>query len=70
MQNGDTASERSWSVALRTFDASLRTHGLAEKTRRAYGIDLAQLADWASVRGLAPVELGARDLRRYAAVIS
>lgn len=70
MKNGDTASEGTWSTALRTFDASLRTHGLAEKTRRAYGIDVAQLADWASARGLAPVELGARDLRRYAAVIS
>ena len=59
-----------WARALSTFDAGLRAHGMAEKTRRAYGVDLGQLAEWASGRGLGPLELDARELRRYAAVLS
>ena len=43
---------------------------MAEKTRRAYGIDVGQLAEWASGRGLGPTEVGARELRLYAAVVS
>jgi integrase/recombinase XerC/integrase/recombinase XerD len=33
-------------------------------------VDLGQLAEWASGRGLTPLELGTRELRRYAAVLS
>ena len=43
---------------------------MADKTRRAYGCDLEQLARWAHGHELAPTELGARELRRYAAVVS
>jgi site-specific recombinase XerD len=43
---------------------------MAEKTRRAYGVDLGQLADWAAAQGLAPKELKHRDLRRFAGVLS
>jgi integrase/recombinase XerC/integrase/recombinase XerD len=42
---------------------------MGEKTRRAYGADLAQLAEWAAGRGLAPTALTHRDLRRFAAVL-
>jgi integrase/recombinase XerC/integrase/recombinase XerD len=66
----DTTLDPVWSRALSAFDASLRAHGMAEKTRRAYGVDLGQLAEWASKRGTGPLELDARDLRRYAAVLS
>jgi integrase/recombinase XerC/integrase/recombinase XerD len=59
-----------WRGALSDFDAALRTHGMAEKTRRAYGVDVAQLAHWADRRGVAPREIGFRELRRYAAVLS
>ncbi|HEX4760729.1 MAG TPA: tyrosine recombinase [Thermoleophilaceae bacterium] len=59
-----------WSRALASFDGTLRAHGMAEKTRRAYGVDLGQLADWATRRELGPLELDPRDLRRYAAVLS
>ena len=59
-----------WSRALSAFDGTLRAHGMAEKTRRAYGVDLGQLADWASKRGQGPLEIDARELRRYAAVLS
>jgi integrase/recombinase XerC/integrase/recombinase XerD len=43
---------------------------MAEKTRRAYGVDLGQLAEWAAAQGLAPGELGHRELRRFAGVLS
>jgi site-specific recombinase XerD len=59
-----------WSRALIAFDRTLKAHGMAEKTRRAYGVDLEQLGSWASARGAAPADLGPRDLRRYAAVLS
>jgi site-specific recombinase XerD len=59
-----------WSRALSAFDRTLKAHGMAEKTRRAYGVDLEQLGSWASARGQGPGDLGPRDLRRYAAVLS
>ena len=43
---------------------------MGERTRRAYGVDLAQLAEWATAQGLAPAELGHRELRRFAGVLS
>ena len=43
---------------------------MGEKTRRAYGSDLGQLAQWASVQQLDPTALNVRALRRYAGVLS
>ena len=43
---------------------------MSEKTRRAYGIDLGQLAAWAAERRLESSALGPRDLRRYAGHLS
>src|SRR5256885_16069163 len=43
-----------WAEALVAFDRDLRRRGAAEKTRRAYAIDLGQFARWASGRGLGP----------------
>ena len=43
---------------------------MADKTRRAYGVDLGQLAVWAGERGLAPERLGPRELRRFAGALS
>jgi site-specific recombinase XerD len=43
---------------------------MREKTRRAYGADVAQLAGWAAERGLGPDQLGHRDLRQFAGVVS
>jgi integrase/recombinase XerC/integrase/recombinase XerD len=59
-----------WAQALVAFDRDLRRRGAAEKTRRAYAIDLGQFARWATGRGLAPEGVGTRDLRRYAAALS
>jgi integrase/recombinase XerC len=63
-------SAAAWSEALRGFDDDLRRRGAAEKTRRAYGIDLGQFAGWAAERGTEPAAVGVRDLRRWAAVLS
>jgi integrase/recombinase XerC/integrase/recombinase XerD len=65
-----TAVKPSWSAALRTFDEGLRRQALAEKTRRAYGVDLGQLAQWAGTQGLEPEQLDFRALRRFAGVLS
>jgi len=43
---------------------------MAEKSRRAYGIDLGQLARWAAAQALGPGALDARAVRRYAGVLS
>ena len=56
-----------WSAALRLVDDDLRRRSAAEKTRRAYGIDLGQFAAWATERGLEPAAVRARDVRRWAA---
>jgi site-specific recombinase XerD len=69
-KNADTPLETRWGAALRSFDASLRSRGMADKTRRAYGVDLGQLAEWCAGCGLAPEEVGMRDLRRFAGVLS
>jgi site-specific recombinase XerD len=66
----NTAAEDRWSQALRSFDTNLRTRGMAEKTRQAYGVDLAQLAEWASGHDLDPAAVSPRLLRRYAGVLS
>jgi site-specific recombinase XerD len=68
-KNTPTPAEASWQAALAGFDDWQRVRGLGEKTRRAYGVDLAQLAEWAQGRGLEPRELGHRELRRFAAVL-
>ena len=56
-----------WRAALALFDGDLRRRGAAEKTRRAYGVDLDQLAAWCGARGLAPEAVSTREMRRYAA---
>jgi site-specific recombinase XerD len=68
-KNSPTAQEASWERALQRFADWQRMRGMADKTRRAYRIDLEQLAEWAAARGLEPQELGHRELRRFAAVL-
>jgi integrase/recombinase XerC/integrase/recombinase XerD len=43
---------------------------MAEKTRRAYGTDLARFAAWATAAGASPESVTYRMLRRYAAHLS
>ena len=69
-KNTPTAAEASWNHALARFDEWLCAGGMAAKTRRAYGVDLAQLAGWAARRDLAPGELTHRQLRLFAGSVS
>ena len=59
-----------WARALALFDGDLRRRGAAEKTRRAYGVDLAQLAAWCDHQGIEPEQVTLRLLRRYLAQLS
>jgi site-specific recombinase XerD len=59
-----------WEDALGVFEQDLRRRGAAEKTLRAYRIDLAQFAGWASEHELEPASVDHRALRRYAASLS
>jgi len=59
-----------WREAITLFEADLRRRGAAEKTRRAYAIDIGQFALWCGAQGVDPVEVTPRTLRRYAATLS
>jgi site-specific recombinase XerD len=69
-KNLDMPPNPSWARALRAFDSALRTRGLGEQTRRAYGADLGQLAQWAGAQEIEPHAVDARVLRRFAGVLS
>jgi site-specific recombinase XerD len=76
MKNAATASQGTpavsepWRAALRLFDADLRRRGAADRTRRAYGTDAAELAGWATANGLGPADVDYQALRRWAARLS
>ncbi len=52
------------------YEADLVATASSPKTIKAYRHDLLQTAEWADRAGLAPDEVGHRDLRRYAASLS
>jgi integrase/recombinase XerC/integrase/recombinase XerD len=72
MKNEATTPQASdaWRAALRAFDRELQRRGAAERTRRAYGVDLAAFTAWAKALRLSPGDLRHRDVRRYAASLS
>ena len=59
-----------WEAALAAYDRDLRARGSAERTRRAYGVDLGGFSEWAGEQGLAPGDIRHRDVRRYGAGLS
>ena len=59
-----------WREALARFDRDLAGRGASAHTRRAYGVDLEQLARWATGRGLEPDSISYRQLRGFAAELS
>jgi site-specific recombinase XerD len=59
-----------WEAALLAFERDEDRRGLAAATKRAYGGDLRELAEWATARGKEPAELRYRDLRGFAASLS
>jgi site-specific recombinase XerD len=67
---GVTELPSTWRRALAAFDDALSAHGMAERTRRAYGRDLGGFASWAAGEGVKPRQVAHRLLRRYAAHLS
>jgi tyrosine recombinase XerC len=59
-----------WEAPLLGFRRELERRGSSRHTLRAYGGDLAELAEWATRRGKEPGSLAYRDLRAYAAALS
>jgi site-specific recombinase XerD len=59
-----------WDTALAAYDRDSRARSLAERTRKAYAVDLGQFAAWAKERGLEPVKVRHREVRRYGAGLS
>ena len=59
-----------WNDALQLLEDDLRRRDAAERTRRAYGVDLSQFARWAAARGLGPEDVSPCDVRRYIALLS
>jgi len=59
-----------WSDALRDYDRDLRARGAAERTRRAYAIDLHGFVEWIEAQGREPADVRYRDVRRFAAGLS
>src|ERR671938_143694 len=70
MKNTPTTPEAIWRAKLAAFDSYLVARGMAEKTRRAYGTDMQQLAEWAAAQGLTPEDASPKMLRRFAGVLS
>jgi site-specific recombinase XerD len=72
MKNSATTPQASdaWRAAMRLFDRELQRRGAAERTRRAYGVDLGQLALWGSANGVEPTGVDQLVLRRYAAQLA
>jgi len=60
----------SWKESLAAYDRDLMGRGLAERSRRAYGVDLGQFEEWTRQAGLEPGEVRHRDVRRYGAGLS
>ena len=62
--------DAAWKAALELLEEDLRRRDAAERTRRAYAVDVGQFAGWATDQGLAPEDVGPRAVRRYIAHLS
>jgi integrase/recombinase XerC/integrase/recombinase XerD len=68
--SAEPAVSPAWEAVLLDFRRELERRGSSRHTVRAYGGDLAELAEWATARGKEPGALAYRDLRSYAAALS
>jgi site-specific recombinase XerD len=59
-----------WDDALTAYDRDLRARSMAERTRKAYGVDLGQFVAWAKEAELDPGGVRHRDVRRFGAGLS
>jgi site-specific recombinase XerD len=64
---GDARMQAAWRSAIGLLMDDLVRRDAAERTRRAYGVDLEQFAQWAAEQGLAPPQIGPKAVRRYVA---
>ena len=62
--------EAAWNAARELLEQDLKRRDAAERTRRAYGIDLQQFAGWAIAQDLSPQQVGPKAVRRYIAHLS
>ena len=67
---GDRDLPAQWSSALDLLQDDLRRRDAAQRTRRAYAVDLRQFARWAHARRRTPADVDVRDVRRYVAGLS
>ena len=66
----DAPLDGAWEAALALLGEDLRRRDAAERTRRAYAVDLRQFARWAGAQGLQPADVGPKAVRRYIARLS
>jgi site-specific recombinase XerD len=66
----DARTGEEWREAIGLLMEDLVRRDAAERTRRAYGVDLEQFAQWAGAQRLTPRELGPKAVRRYIASLS
>jgi len=66
----DTRTGIEWRAAIGLLMEDLTRRDAAERTRRAYGVDLEQFAGWAAAQGLEPASLDPKAVRRYIAHLS
>jgi site-specific recombinase XerD len=59
-----------WRAALEILEEDLGRRDAAEKTRRAYRVDICQFARWVTLQGLGPGEVDPKLVRRYIAGLS
>ncbi len=67
---GEGELQGAWSQAVALLEEDLRRRDAAQRTRRAYASDLRQFSQWAAAAGMAPREVGPREVRRYVARLS
>jgi site-specific recombinase XerD len=66
----DVRMQAAWRGAIGLLMDDLVRRDAAERTRRAYGVDLEQFAQWSARQGLGPAQVGAKAVRRYIAHLS
>jgi site-specific recombinase XerD len=66
----DPPLDGAWEAAIALLGEDLRRRDAAERTRRAYAVDLRQFAAWAGAQRLQPADIGPKAVRRYIAHLS
>jgi site-specific recombinase XerD len=64
------AREEAWRAAIALLMDDLARRDAAARTRKAYGVDLEQFAQWALAAGHAPDEIAPKTVRRYIAQLT